>query len=55
MLTMKTIDENTDQSAMYDLMKIIILVAMNPYSWKLLVDYQEEKKSIDILIRSGLS
>lgn len=34
MLTMKTIDENTDQSAMYDLMKIIILVAMNPYSWK---------------------
>ena len=34
MLTMKTIDENTDQPAMYDLMKIIILVAMNPYSWK---------------------
>ena len=34
MLTMKTIDENTDQSVMYDLMKIIILVAMNPYSWK---------------------
>ena len=36
MLTMKTIDENTDQSAMYDLMKIIILVAMNPYSWELI-------------------
>ena len=36
MLTMKTIDENTDQSVMYDLMKIIILVAMNPYSWKLI-------------------
>ena len=34
MLTMKTIDESTHQSAMYDLMKIIILVAMNPYSWK---------------------
>ena len=34
MLTMKTIDENTDQSVMYDLMKIIILVAMNPYRWK---------------------
>ena len=34
MLTMKTNDENTDQSVMYDLMKIIILVAMHPYSWK---------------------
>ena len=34
MLTMKTNDENTDQSVMYGLMKIIILVAMNPYSWK---------------------
>ena len=44
MLTMKIIDENTDQSAMYDLMKIIILVAMNPYSWKLI-----------FLIISGLS